>query len=110
MNLFNYETLQFTDTVLANLTALELSNISAFAFANNSTGQTKRAASGTCKTYPGDLLWPSTVLWDIFDLLLGGALIKTVPIASPCYDDYGDYDEAQCEWLTNNWANYSYFQ
>lgn len=48
-------------------------------------------------------------MWEEFDLLLGqGSLIKTVPYGSPCYDDYGNYDEARCDWLTANWMNDSY--
>lgn len=82
----------------------------AAAGSSSSSSSSKRASAGTCKTYPGDALWPSTVVWDVFDLLLGGALIKTVPVASPCYEDYGNYDEAACEWLTANWSNDSYWQ
>lgn len=96
--------------MLANLTTLRLSEVALFGFDDNSTATSKRSSSAKCKTYPGDALWPSAGVWDVFDLLLGGSLIKTVPIASPCYDDYGNYDEARCTWLTENWSNYSYFQ
>ncbi|KUI67939.1 putative FAD-linked oxidoreductase YvdP [Cytospora mali] len=106
------ETLQLTDAILANLTSLELSNVSLFGFTDNSTSAASRRpfASGFCKTYPGDSLWPSDIVWDVFDLLLGGALIETKPLASPCYDDFGNYDGSQCAWLSVNWANDSYFQ
>lgn len=111
--LFASETIQLTDAVIANLTALDLSDISLFDFpAVNSATTRKRSSNATtiCKTYPGDALWPSTELWEEFDILLGGALIKTVPLASPCYHDYGNYDEARCDWLTANWSNDSYYQ
>lgn len=99
-----------TDAVIANLTALDLSNITLFGFPTDSSNNSERSTSATCKTYPGDQRWPSTPVWKVFDLLLGGALIKTVPVASPCYHDYDNYDEARCTWLTNNWDNDSYFQ
>lgn len=104
------ETAQLTDDVLVNLTNLELSNITLFEFADDSnTGATKRAKSG-CKTYPGDALWPTPGIWKVFDLLLGGALIKTVPYASPCYNDFNNQDTAKCDLITANWANNSYMQ
>ncbi|KAL1845367.1 hypothetical protein VTK73DRAFT_619 [Phialemonium thermophilum] len=101
------ETVQLTDSVLANLTDLQLSNISLFSF-DNGSAVAKRSLFSGCKTYPGDLLWPSQIVWDVFNLLLGGALIKTVPFASPCYQDFHNYDAAKCAYLTNNWSNYSY--
>lgn len=108
--LFTSESSQLTDAVIANLTSLELSNITLFGFPSSSSNETKRSIPGSCKTYPGDFLWPSALVWQVFDLLLGGSLIKTIPVASPCYDNYGNYDEARCTWLANNWANDTYFQ
>lgn len=109
VQLFSAETAQLSDEVLANLTNLQLSNISLFSFdANDTSSKARRSLFGSCKTYPGDLLWPSTLLWDVFDLLLGGALIQTKPFASPCYDDFGNYNAAQCATVTNNWSNDSY--
>lgn len=111
-SLLRSEAFQLTDAILANLTALHLSNISLFGFADDSTSTASRRslASGTCKTYPGDTLWPTDDLWDIFDFLLGGALIETKPVASPCYDEFGNYNASQCAWLKSNWSNDSYFQ
>jgi hypothetical protein len=106
---FPDETLQLTDDILANLTELQLSNISLFTF-DNTTDLSKRGLRDGCKTYPGDLLWPSDLTWKIFNILTGGALIKTTPYASPCYDDYGNYDAAKCAFITNNWSNDSYLQ
>ncbi|KAK1717919.1 FAD binding domain-containing protein [Colletotrichum lupini] len=102
------EKLQLTDAVLANLTALQLSNISLFGFEDGSSAK-KRSLFGRCKTYPGDLLYPIGLVWDIFNLLLGGALTKTIPEASVCYDDFGNYDQAKCDFLTANWVNGSYY-
>ncbi|EFQ27999.1 FAD binding domain-containing protein [Colletotrichum graminicola] len=105
--LFTEENVQLTDAVLANLTALELSNISLFSF-EDSYSVAKRSLFGRCKTYPGDFLYPTDLIWNIFDLLLGGALTKTVPEASVCYNDFGNFDKAKCDFLTANWVNGSY--
>ena len=98
------ETVQLTDAVLANLTSLELSNISLFAFAEEDTLD-KRTLSSLfkCKTFPGDLLYPGTLVWKIFDLLTGGALIETVPIGAVCYEGE-HYDAAACEELLATWS------
>lgn len=104
--MFSYETFQLTETVLANLTAF--SNISVFGFANDSNSHLP--VSGECKTYTGDPNWPTNTAWDDLNAVLGGALIKTKPVASSCYHDWGDYNETHCEWLTANWVNNSYFQ
>ncbi|GKT49216.1 FAD-linked oxidoreductase ZEB1 [Colletotrichum spaethianum] len=105
--LFTQEKVQLTDAVLANLTALQLSNISLFAFEDESSVE-KRSVFGKCKTYPGDFLYPISLVWNVFDLLLGGALVKTIPEASVCYDDFGNYDQAKCDFLTANWVNGSH--
>tara|TARA_R110002060_G_scaffold9940_5_gene14841 strand:+ start:810 stop:1103 length:294 start_codon:yes stop_codon:yes gene_type:complete len=97
--------------VIANLTDLELSNITLFSFEDSpANGLKKRTVFGKCKTYAGDFLYPSTLVWKIFDILLGGALIKTVPYAAPCYDDFGNFNKAKCDFLTANWVNGSIYQ
>lgn len=102
------ETVQLTDAVLANLTALQLTNVSIFDFASysNSSANSKRN-SKSCKVFPGDKSWPSSWTWDLLDILLGGALIKAVPIASPCYDNFGNYDATLCEYVADQWTNSS---
>jgi hypothetical protein len=99
------ETQQLTDDVLANLTSLELSNITLFGFGSTNDSTSSKRSSWSCKTVPGSALWPIGIVWDVFDLLLGGALIKTVPLASPCYDDWGNYNEAECAVITDQWTN-----
>ncbi|KAH7403722.1 FAD binding domain-containing protein [Cadophora sp. MPI-SDFR-AT-0126] len=109
-DLFASETLQLTDDVIANLTDLELSNITLFSFEDSPANTLKkRTVFGKCKTYAGDFLYPSTLVWKIFDILLGGALIKTVPYAAPCYDDFGNFNKAKCDFLTANWVNGSIY-
>lgn len=98
------ETVQLTDEVVANLTNIALTNATLFAFDDgNSTTLDKR--SGSCKVFPGDTAWPSTLVWWVFDLLLGGRLITTVPLASSCYTDFDNYDAATCTDVDDNWTN-----
>lgn len=94
--------------MIANLTAHQLSDIELFQF-DDEVGDTsvsaKRGISfGRCKTFPGDLLWPSRLTWAVFNLLTGGALIETVPIGAVCYPNSGVYDAAKCANVIANWA------
>ncbi|KAH8912123.1 FAD binding domain-containing protein [Coniochaeta sp. PMI_546] len=106
---FTAETVQLTDDVLANLTALSLSNISLFNFPEANVTATKRGVSNGCKTFPGDLLWPIPIVWTVFDLLLGGALDQVTPLAAPCYNDHPQVrNAAKCSFISANWNNDSY--
>jgi hypothetical protein len=101
--------LQLTDVVLETVSQQlteKLGNASLaalFSFASNST--TVKRSSGTCKTYAGDSSWPSNLIWEVFDLLLGKALLDVPPIASPCYTDWDNYDENYCAFLTSNFTD-----
>ncbi|KUJ18747.1 FAD-binding domain-containing protein [Mollisia scopiformis] len=98
------ETLQLTDAVVANLTSIDLANASLFAFDDNATSIDARSLG--CKVFPGDQAYPSTLVWYIFDLLLGQSLIKTVPLAAPCYNDWpSEENAALCTTITNNWTD-----
>lgn len=98
--LFTNEQLQLTQQALAaaapNQTAL-------FGFAQNSS-VSARSVSG-CKVYPGDAAWPSKFVWTLFDELLGGALIKTVPLAAACYSSWPEYDSDVCDTITADWTD-----
>ncbi|VBB76586.1 Putative protein similar of AD/FMN-containing dehydrogenases of Aspergillus oryzae [Podospora comata] len=104
------EVLLLTDAVLANLTALDLSDINLFTFDEEvSSVTTKRSFSrgfqvGDCKVFPGDRAWPSRLSWTVFNLLTGGALIETVPIGAVCYPNSGVYNAAKCQYVLANWA------
>ncbi|KAF6829465.1 FAD-linked oxidoreductase-like protein 17 [Colletotrichum musicola] len=98
------ERIQLTDAVLANLTQLELSNISLFAFPDTQGAQKRALSNNKCKTFPGDLLYPNELVWKVFDLLTGGALIKTVPIGAVCYPGE-QYDAKRCQFLLDNWSS-----
>lgn len=62
--------------------------------------------SRTCRCYPGDQCWPSATDWESFNQTLGGKLIQTVPIASPCHDTFPGvrYDAATCADIQANWV------
>lgn len=106
---FPAEAVQLTDDVLANLTALNLSNISLFDFSTSEVA--KRSVASGCKTFPGDLLWPAKIIWTVFDLLVGGALNAVTPLAAPCYNDHPQVrNAAQCSYISANWQNDSYMQ
>lgn len=104
------ESLQLTDDVLANLTALQLTNIADFQFGNASAAKVKRGmvqANGLCKTAPSDSWWPSDDLWELLNILTGDALIKTVPLGAPCYKNSEYYDAAKCAYIIANWESTS---
>ncbi|KAI0379035.1 FAD-binding domain-containing protein [Hypomontagnella monticulosa] len=107
-DLFLGETHQLTDAVLANLTNLGLTNIVLFGFGDPATAP-NQSIIGPCKTFPGEfVVFPGDITNRVFNLLLGGSLIKTKPLASPCYGDYGNQDAAKCAEITSHWSDDSY--
>ncbi|KAI1824157.1 6-hydroxy-D-nicotine oxidase [Xylaria intraflava] len=56
-----------------------------------------------CKCFPGDLCWPSDQQWDGFNATVGGRLIKTIPLGSPCH--YPNYNQAICDALREQWMS-----
>lgn len=104
--LFHYETVQLTNDVLTNVTtAIQNNSISSlFAFGANSTSSTGSKRNWrSCKILPGDSLWPDDTVWNIFNALLGGRLIKAAPLAASCYEDWPEYNPAQCSTITSDW-------
>ncbi|CAN8106046.1 unnamed protein product [Discula destructiva] len=59
-------------------------------------------SSSSCRILPSDSAWPSTTSWDTFNTTVGGRLIATVPIGSPCHEP--NYDEAACLALQTDWT------
>ncbi|KEY69274.1 hypothetical protein S7711_01725 [Stachybotrys chartarum IBT 7711] len=98
-----YDSIQLTEDALANLTDIHFSNISLFYFDEDAALEERSVApTPRCKTFPGDLLYPSRLIWRTLDLLSGGALIETVPLGSACYTgEY--YDQNRCTFLVNTW-------
>lgn len=87
------KSLQATNAQLPDTDLLEL-----FGFQNTDGSLTTRRSkqSGSCKVFPGDWNFPPSLVWKVFDLVLGGALEKTTPVAAPCYKSSGLYDAAKC--------------
>jgi hypothetical protein len=105
------ETLQLTDAVIERLvTEQGVSEYAEYFAFDDSTAasdaRVRRTASASCKTFPGDSEWPKEIVWDIFNVLLGGALIPTKPIAASCYDSkWGKKDGAKCTEVANKFTD-----
>lgn len=108
--LFDIETVQLTDDIVTELqTNPEVSEYaSLFDFGDANSTKTASATSARsaqrCRTMPGDALYPSKIVWTLFDLLSGGALEPIVPIGSVCYphSTYNNYDAKRCAYLVEN--------
>lgn len=61
----------------------------------------RNTTSADCKCFPGDACWPSQAEWSALNNTVGGRLISTVPLGSPCHDPY--YDEEECAYLQDQW-------
>lgn len=104
------EAVQLTDSVIASLNATiaNATTVALFDFASNDTDSATKRSTSSCKVFPGDAAWPITLIWDLFDLLLGGALIKTIPSAASCYTNWGVYSPSECSYVSSEWTD-SYF-
>lgn len=104
---FSYEEIYLTDKTLQNLIETKGFGDDAyrFGFDNGTDLIPDRLKSGTCKIFPGDAEWPPQATWESFDNLLGGSLIKTIPVAAPCYQNLGVYDAEKCTAVRNNFTN-----
>ncbi|EWZ31134.1 hypothetical protein BFJ70_g860 [Fusarium oxysporum] len=60
-----------------------------------------KATASDCKCFPGDSCWPSDDEWSHLNSTVGGRLVATVPLGSPCHDP--KYDGEECERLQNEW-------
>ncbi|KAI0911529.1 putative 6-hydroxy-D-nicotine oxidase [Ustulina deusta] len=83
-----------------------LTDISLFDFAENveSTENHERSLFAGCKSFPRDQLWPLEPVWKVFNLLTGGALIKTVPIGAGCNTNNEHYDADRCQEILDHWT------
>jgi hypothetical protein len=59
-------------------------------------------ASRSCHCFPGDSCWPSTKSWSNLNSTVGGRLISTVPIGTPCHDP--TFNAAECANLQSEWT------
>ncbi|KAL4986609.1 hypothetical protein BDW68DRAFT_178627 [Aspergillus falconensis] len=103
--LFPGETVQLTGAALAKIASTYNTSVSdLFRFGNASaSSRLSRQRRHSCKVMPGDDEWPSDLTWGIFDLLLGGSLIKAKPLAAYCYTDWPEYDADKCSEITTAW-------
>ncbi|KAE8154071.1 hypothetical protein BDV25DRAFT_167781 [Aspergillus avenaceus] len=60
------------------------------------------AADSNCHCLPSDSCWPSTSSWASLNSTVGGRLVATVPIGTPCHDP--TYDATACATLKSNWT------
>lgn len=99
--LFESEKFQLTDHDIAKLNHSQSALVKF-----GSHGADKHARpTGKCKVFPGDHQWPSRSAWSTLDNLLGGALIKTVPLAASCYSSWPEYDSEECTRISSQWTD-----
>ncbi|KAL4814967.1 hypothetical protein BDW67DRAFT_186262 [Aspergillus spinulosporus] len=105
--LFPSERVQLTDAVLDKLASTYNTSVSdLFSFSNASASSSlSRQSRHSCKLMPGDEEWPSALTWEIFDLLLGGGLIRATPLAAYCYPDWPDESLLRLSFLGNERHN-----
>ncbi|KAG7106747.1 FAD-linked oxidoreductase ZEB1 like protein [Verticillium longisporum] len=77
--------------------ALQVAALAAF------QGAAAAPAANSCYCLPGDACWPKESAWSRFNSTVGGRLVATVPIGSPCHDP--TYDAAACAQLQSQWTN-----
>jgi hypothetical protein len=82
--------------------AIPKSDASLFGFGDTTSS---KPSNSKCKLLPGDAAWPSQNVWERFNTTLGGALIKTVPLAAPCYSNWPQYDAATCLHVRESWSD-----
>ena len=110
--LFEAETVQLTNESLQSVVDAKKLNASDAALFDFEDGQIEKRGLDTrgrssCKTSPGDILWPNKLVWTIFDLLLGGGVLeKPPPIGAVCYKDpFGVYNKDDCTEVIDNFTN-----
>jgi hypothetical protein len=55
-----------------------------------------------CRYIPGDEGWPSEPQWKQLNSSIGGRLIATEPLASPCHQP--GYDMQKCSFIREQWG------
>ncbi|ORX92396.1 hypothetical protein BCR34DRAFT_581123 [Clohesyomyces aquaticus] len=59
-------------------------------------------SASTCHCLPGDVCWPSDQTWGALNETVGGRLLKTIPIGSPCHEPA--YSKDECTTLQSQWS------
>lgn len=65
-------------------------------------------AESECKNHPLDASWPSLDDWSALNRSINGALIRTNPVASSCYEGSPFDSATSCDEVQANWF-YSHF-
>ncbi|KAK0634225.1 hypothetical protein B0T14DRAFT_542935 [Immersiella caudata] len=65
-------------------------------------GREAPRAPRACKTFPGDLNWPSGSDWSRLNSSVAGALLRPLPPAAVCYLNSPAFDPARCSFLLQN--------
>ncbi|MCJ1439370.1 hypothetical protein MMC27_008762 [Xylographa pallens] len=60
-----------------------------------------RTARSDCRYIPDDTKWPSSQIWNDLNTTIGGKLIMTVSLGTPCHDP--NYNESACDYLKEQW-------
>jgi hypothetical protein len=88
---FGYESIQLTEAETTGYPAIRFG------------GPDNLAPTEDCRVIPGDDDWPSDAEWTRFNQTLGGALLKPVPLATPCYAG-PLYNATKCAQLKATWS------
>lgn len=66
-----------------------------------------KSSQSLCRCYPDDSCWPSSAQWSSFNASLGGKLVATVPIASPCHNTFPgvSYNAEACAAIQAGWTD-----
>ncbi|KAL2844064.1 hypothetical protein BJY01DRAFT_264075 [Aspergillus pseudoustus] len=78
-----------------------ISSVAAALLVSNALAGSCKAQNTNCHCLPEDSCWPASNKWDALNSTVGGRLIATVPIGSPCHDP--TYDADACAELQANW-------
>ncbi|KAK7970717.1 FAD binding domain-containing protein [Apiospora saccharicola] len=57
--------------------------------------------TNSCKCFPGDSCWPESAEWNKLNTTIGGRLVQTVPLGTPCHGP--DYNAEVCKNLQQQW-------
>lgn len=60
------------------------------------------ATSILCRSLPGDVTWPSAIVWAGLNKTVDGRLVAEVPLGHVCHDP--TYDAAACAALQEKWT------
>lgn len=69
---------------------------------------TAASASTKCKSTPNDPTWPSNEEWKSLNQTIRGALIKTAPAPSSCYEGNPFNSSTNCSDVTKYWTYAAY--